>query len=262
MLSGLLTEHTEHKASNKPPLVWLTGWGIAETFLKALIPTYYPRYHHHFLMYPHLGTIHNTDTAHQQLQTSVEQLMKQAPPKALWAGWSLGGLYALMATKLYPKRVLGVLCFASSPCFVKHSHWSFGLETTAMKALHDKLLVDTHKAWHEFIKLMTLGHSKQRPLIRLLEQYPRYQEAAFERELNLLRYADLRPLLKDLKTPTEYILGEQDALLPHTQAELLPTLGEHVKIQTVRSIGHLPFLQQPTPLSSWMPKGIDKLSNV
>ncbi len=56
-----------------------------------------------------------------------------ATPRALWLGWSLGGLVALRAALDYPANVRGLVMIASSPRFVSAPDWPHGVAADCVR---------------------------------------------------------------------------------------------------------------------------------
>lgn len=52
-----------------------------------------------------------------------EAVLQQAPDKAIWLGWSLGGLVASQIALTHPERVQALVTVASSPCFSARDEW-------------------------------------------------------------------------------------------------------------------------------------------
>ena len=48
------------------------------------------------------------------LEEMAERVLKQAPEKAIWLGWSLGGLVASQVALTHPERVQTLVTVASS----------------------------------------------------------------------------------------------------------------------------------------------------
>ena len=57
------------------------------------------------------------------LADMAEVVLRQAPDKAIWLGWSLGGLVASQIALTHPERVLALVTVASSPCFSARDEW-------------------------------------------------------------------------------------------------------------------------------------------
>ncbi len=57
------------------------------------------------------------------LADMAEAVLQQAPDKAIWLGWSLGGLVASQIVLTHPERVQALVTVASSPCFSARDEW-------------------------------------------------------------------------------------------------------------------------------------------
>ncbi len=93
------------------PIVLLHGWGVNSAVFTPL--------HHtlkdHQLLLVDLPGFGDSPAIEGGLDAWVDHLMAQLPERAIWAGWSLGGLVATRAAQRYPERINALLTIASSP---------------------------------------------------------------------------------------------------------------------------------------------------
>lgn len=60
--------------------------------------------------------------------------------------------------------------------------------------------------------------------------------------LAILKHADLRMVLADIKVPVCFILGAHDTLVPMAVGENLLQLNSAIKLNIIDKAGHVPFL--------------------
>src|SRR5512139_2145202 len=100
-----------------PALVMIHGWAMHSGIFAPLVE----RLDAHFTLYlvdlPGHGR-NRDDATPLQLGTLAEVIAAHTP-RALWLGWSLGGLVALHAAQTQPERVRGLAMLCASPRFVR-----------------------------------------------------------------------------------------------------------------------------------------------
>ena len=78
-------------------------------------------------------------------------------PRALWVGWSLGGLVALHAALDHANRVRGLVMIASSPRFVAAPDWPHGVQLEIFEQFDAGLRSDYRGTIERFLALEALG---------------------------------------------------------------------------------------------------------
>lgn len=175
--------------------------------------------------------------------------LDQAPERAVWLGWSLGGLVALAAALTAPKRVAGVILMTATPRFVQAEDWRCAMPESTLDQFHAGLLADPSGTLGRFLALQVRGsdHAREtlRELRRELAAHPVPDPAALALGLELLRDCDLRGPLPDLRPPSLWIFGSHDALVPPTVAERIALLLPGASTAVIAGAAHAPFLSHP-----------------
>ena len=183
-----------------------------------------------------------------ELATVVDNLAKQIPEKAIWLGWSLGGLISLAFAERYPQRVTKLILLAATPCFVKNNDWSCAMDASIFNTFADNLDENQAETLQRFLLLQARGSQHSRDTIRQLSQQLAIENppepAALQAGLQLLINSDMRLQLADLLCPVTMILGERDTLIPSDVLAESKQLNSKISSHLLAGAGHAPFIAQ------------------
>lgn len=177
------------------------------------------------------------------LDDICQQILTAAPKKAIWLGWSMGGLIATQIAAKHPERVEKLILVANSPCFVEKENWP-GIKNHIFQEFKNSLALDPPQALNRFLLLQLAPKNPREQLsqltnILLQKEFPSI--STLQNGLNLLSNYDLRSELANMKTPTLSILGEYDKLVPSKISSLLNTYLPQMQITVIPESGHIPF---------------------
>ena len=171
-------------------------------------------------------------------------VLEAAPERALWAGWSLGGLILQQARLGAPERLAAGLGIATTPCFVQRQNWPHGIDPGVLRAFAAELEEDPARTLRRFLALQVQGAEDARvtlaELRREFDARPAPHPRALETGLALLLETDLRSRLEDDGPPLHWLLGERDTLVPASLAGVLPG-----PVELLPGAAHAPFLSHP-----------------
>ncbi|MBB1125080.1 pimeloyl-ACP methyl ester esterase BioH [Thiospirillum jenense] len=175
--------------------------------------------------------------------------LSRAPERAIWLGWSLGGLVAQQAAVQAPERVAALILVTSSACFVQQPDWPAAIPVHILERFHAALVADPAVTLDQFLALQVLNSNAARDTLRhlrsALADSPAPAAAALATGLNLLRNSDLRPHLRQLRQPTLWLLGERDTLVPARVAADLAHWMPASHQRVIAGSGHAPWLSHP-----------------
>ncbi len=170
-------------------------------------------------------------------------LLAGAPERAVWCGWSLGGLIALWVAAHCPGRVLALCQIATSPCFVARPGRDAGIAPALLADLRARVAADPAAGVARFLALASRGEADARGALRRLRASHRAGPApdprALAAGLELLAHADLYPELAALRVPSLWLFGSGDAIVPARSAAMVAAAGE---ARVIEDAGHAPFL--------------------
>lgn len=226
-----------------PDLVLIHGWAMHSGIFAPLTPLLTEHFRVHLIDLPGHGFSRN-DRDGIDLSAWAARVL-DIVPRALWIGWSLGGLVALQAALQRPAAVRGLVEIAASPRFVSAPDWPHGVEATVFEQFGTGLQTNFHYAIERFLALETLGSVNAQAELRDLKTrvFERGEPSmpVLEQGLRMLESADLRAGLSELAMPSLWIAGRRDRLVPSMAMQWASrqSIGsEFVEI----SSGHAPFI--------------------
>ncbi len=174
----------------------------------------------------------------------VAMALIEKVPRAVWIGWSLGGLIAFNAALQSPDRVRGVVEMASSPRFLVATDWP-GVDVAMFTQFETGLRNDYRAVVERFLALETLGSPDPKTELRELRTrvFERGDPAleALTTGLRWLETADMRAQLQHLALPSLWIAGRRDRLVPPEAMRRAANLSSDGRFIEVPS-GHAPFV--------------------
>ncbi len=232
----------------KQPLALLHGWGMNNGIWSQLLPALEAHYDPIPISLPgHDGQPLKPIKA--ELSTWAAAVLEQAPDRAIWLGWSLGGMVACQAALDAPERVAALICVAASPRFVRDDDWPAAMDPRVLDGFAQALSEDQHGALNRFLALQVRGEDGPRDRLRQLKRslaaHPKATPQALRDGLRLLAEGDLRPRLGQLPPPSLWLFGERDTLVPPRAAEQVRERLPAARCQVLPRAAHAPFLSHP-----------------
>ena len=227
-----------------PDLVLLHGWAMHSGVFAALAEALSPWFTLHLVDLPGHG--HSRDSPLPLALEPVVEALVARVPNALWAGWSLGGLFALHAAATRPQAVAGLAMLCASPRFVRGEDWPLGMSPEIFRGFAIGLRGDYRATLDRFIALEAFGSNDARSEMRLLrdEVFSRGEPAAhvLADGLGLLEGSDLRATLPSLSMPTLWLAGRRDRLVDPRAMQAAAERVPRADVVVVEHAGHAPFL--------------------
>lgn len=233
-------------------LVLLHGWGMNAGVWSGLHPDLTAALAAGWPMVPIELPGHGEmpwDPAEADLDAWADACLAQAPPRAAWLGWSLGGLVALAAALRAPQRVSGLILMTATPRFLRAPDWSAAMAGDTLEQFHSGLLAEPAATLDRFLALQVRGSDAARETLRTLRRElaarPAPDPRALALGLDLLRDGDLRPRLAELSCPSLWLFGSHDTLVPAVVAPAVAALVPAARVRVIRGAAHAPFLSHP-----------------
>lgn len=236
--------HIEVQGSG-PELVLIHGWGMHAGIFAALTEKLAMHFRVHRVDLPGHG--YSRDETRLDAGDCARRIAA-ATPRALWIGWSLGGLVALCAALAHPARVRGLVALAASPRFVRAEGWPYGIAASVFAEFDAELRSHYRHAIERFLALETMGSPRAQSDLRELKKIvfargePR--ASALADGLRALDVSDLRADLARLSMPSLWIAGRRDRLVPPGAMRWAAAHSPRGRYLEFNS-GHAPFLDHP-----------------
>ncbi|MUK49074.1 pimeloyl-ACP methyl ester esterase BioH [Aliivibrio fischeri] len=232
--------HTEGKGSD---LVLIHGWGMNGAVWQTTSEKLSQHYRVHTVDLSGYG--HSAELGSADFDEMVKQVLAQAPKKAAWLGWSLGGLIATKAALTSPERVSQLITVASSPRFSAEKGWR-GIKPLVLSQFTEQLKTDFTLTVERFMALQAMGSPNAKQDIKLVKKAvfsrPMPDQQALATGLMILADIDLREAVSQLSMPVCRMYGRLDGLVPikvaHDMDELMPNSAKIVFEQA----SHAPFI--------------------
>lgn len=224
-------------------LVLIHGWAMHNGIFAPLTDRLATRFRMHLVDLPGHG--HNRGNTRFDV-TDCARRIAAATPRAIWVGWSLGGLVALRAALAQADHVRGLAMIASSPRFVSTPDWPHGVPATVFAEFATELDARYRHAIERFLALETMGSAHAQADLRDLKRrvFERGDPAptALADGLAALDACDMRVALAHLTMPSLWIAGRRDRLVPPGAMKWAADHAHAARYLELNS-GHAPFLE-------------------
>jgi pimeloyl-[acyl-carrier protein] methyl ester esterase len=226
-----------------PDLVLIHGWAMHGGIFAPLTDILRTSFTLHLVDLPGHG-FSRDDTMELDPQRCADALIDKVP-RAIWIGWSLGGLVSLSAALSHPERLRGIVEIAASPRFLEAPDWPHGVSQSTFEQFEQGLVDDYRMVVERFLALEVLGSpDAQTQLRRLrLRTFERGDPAidALKQGMQILEHADMRSSMARLAIPNLWIAGRRDRLVPSAamqwSAQQNP-MGQFLELPSA----HAPFI--------------------
>ncbi|WP_375752175.1 pimeloyl-ACP methyl ester esterase BioH [Vibrio sp. HN007] len=226
-------------------VVLVHGWGMNGAVWTQTAEVLSQNFRVHIVDLPGYG--HSADLHAIDLEDIATQVLKDAPEKAIWIGWSLGGLVATQVALNHPERVSKLITVASSPKFAADKPWK-GIQPKVLSAFTQQLVEDFQVTIERFMALQAMGSPTARQDVKALKKAvlsrPSPNPDSLLVGLGLLADVDFRTQLKNLTMPFYRLYGRLDGLVPVKVAEDLQEYTENSEYFTFNSSSHAPFMTE------------------
>ncbi len=228
------------------PLILLHGWGFNGDIWDQVATQLAEHWRVYQIDLPGHG---RSPMCQYTLPTLTETLAANLPKKAVWIGWSLGGLLAMAMARWQPESVQTLGLVSTSPRFVRADDWPHAMSSAVLKQFADQLQRDTLGTLQRFLALQVKGSETARQQLRTLKAWlkktPLPQSPALSASLQLLQETDLRPELSQIACSAFLCLGRRDTLVPAGVGEDCQRWWPGLRTDYIESAAHVPFLSHP-----------------
>ena len=228
------------------PLVLLPGWSFDRRIWQDLIESLQRVIPVITLNLPGFGD--NRWASWSGVEDLCEKILQTMPPRAIYMGWSLGGMLATKIAVTFPERVAGIITLATNISFVERNHWPHGMAISDFRNFHKGIAKAPEQTLKRFHLLISQGDQLHRQQFRWLQTVAAKTED-YEHllpMLSLLADIDNREDIHKLSIPGLHIFGESDRLVPASVIQKLSGLATYhnhnqQQLHLLKSTGHLVF---------------------
>ncbi len=200
---------------------------------------------------PHARPVHCDYSDASTIDQMVGAILKQAPEKSHLIGFSLGGYLGCLAALKEPKRFACVTAIATSPAGLTEN------EKNLRRRNVDVLKNHPYKGLSKR-RLRQLLHPNQLDNQELIDTILHMEKELGKHVLmrQLLAPINRRDISKELlqlTLPIQFIMAEDDLLVPVDPAKKLSELSPYITLHSVSGSGHMIPLEAPEKLASLLP---------
>jgi pimeloyl-[acyl-carrier protein] methyl ester esterase len=171
--------------------------------------------------------------------------LKELPwAETVLVGWSLGGMLLLEALSREPLTPAGLVLVATPASFCQRPDHPWGQPRAVVRSLRRTVRGDSPRALIDFATRCLAPTEANFQEELLTEFQPRQNGADLTAGLDYLLNTDLRPNLSRIRVGALIIQGDQDAIVPPAQAEVLRQFLKDSQMVELSDAGHAPFITQ------------------
>ena len=204
--------------NNAPELVFIHGWGMSSIVWQQWLSVIRPHCNVTMIDLPGFGFSEPSTTV--DLDILVNAIVEKAPKKAIYLGYSLGGMLAVKVANKFPERVSALITFASNVRFVANESWPYAMESDVFESFYTTTKAHSEKAIKRFAGLQVSGASNEKKLLKRIraKQEDNNKQALID-TLTLLSEIDNTEAIQGLSLPTLFVFAENDQLVPVLAAQ-------------------------------------------
>ncbi|MBS0571062.1 MAG: pimeloyl-ACP methyl ester esterase BioH [Proteobacteria bacterium] len=233
-----------------PDLVLIHGWAMHGGIFEPLTQPLREHFRLHVVDLPGHGYSRD-DATRLDPETCAHHLLGRLP-RAIWLGWSFGGLVSLHAALAQRDAVRGIVQIATSPRFVDAPDWPHGVPLDIFAQFDAGLRRDYRATIERFLALEAMGSDHAQAELRDLRTrvFARGEPslAALAQGMRVLETADVRAHMSELAMPSLWIAGRRDRLVPAAAMRWAAQQNPHAGYLEIAS-GHAPFFAHATQVA-------------
>lgn len=197
--------------NGKINLILIHGWAFDSNVWIYIIQNLYKYFKIYLIDLPGYGI--NSNITVNNIEDIIRILKYNCPNNSIWIGWSLGGLIVNKIANKFPKKILGIINIASSPCFIKKISWP-GNSKKIFYNIYKNMKNNYFKTIKNFLEIQML-YKKNNFLKKKLLNHSQPKNKSIKIGLKIILEEDFRKFNYYTSIPILYILGEYDSIIPN-----------------------------------------------
>lgn len=188
----------------------------------------------------------------RELADMAQRLLRQAPPRFVLAGHSMGARVAVEVLRAAPERVAGLALLDTG--FQARAPGETGEQETRKR--HALLAIAREQGVRAMAAEWVQGmvHPQRLSDTALVDgivaMFARKSADVFEAQINaLLQRPDASDVLRAVRVPALVLCGRQDSWAPVSQHEALHRLIGHGELALIDDAGHMAPMERPGPVA-------------
>lgn len=231
-------------------LVFLHGWGVNSRIWRQQAKYFSERYRVTAIDLPGHGQSGWQPVDLDGIAGEMLVLFDEIGVSRMYAvGSSFGGIVALKLIERDPQRITKLTLAGSQPRFCAAEDYPFGLEEGRIHKLAGQLEAEYPAMVHIFFRSLFTKHERGTRRYRWIQTFRKAdsvpQKNALLHTLDILRRADVRPVLEGLKIPVQFINGTEDYICRREIYEYYRRVLPQARFDWFEKCGHFPFLIYP-----------------
>lgn len=230
-----------------PDLVLLHGWAMHSDIWDGVRDQLAGHFRLHLVDLPGHGGSASCETA--TLQCMVEKVAEVLPDNCTICGWSLGGQVSIELALQLPLRVKKLILVSTTPCFINHRDWQWGMDEEMLQLFIKNLKRDYVTTLDRFLSLQVKGSIDTTVVLAKLKASFSHDrelnETSLQAGLQILLTTDLRNKIEEISQPVVLIHGENDIITHPSAARWMHQKLPSSELLMLSNCGHAPFLSHP-----------------
>ena len=237
-----------------PTIFCLHGWASSAQVFKPLADLFAEHFHIVAVDLPGFGEspIGDVNTDYE-LDNLMQSILDVAPEKAIWLGWSLGGMLAMQAAARAPQRVEKVLTLCSNAKFLATKQWKNAVPSPLYNGFMQEI-DDVKTTLRRFAALTVVGEQQgMLQSLKWLQQNTQSQSTSsdvLKASLELLALIDNRKLYPLISQPCLHMLATDDAIVPNKVSQDFNNLNPMHMTSFVPNGSHASLVTQPQSVAN------------
>lgn len=230
-------------------IVLLHGWSCDSRHMQPLVDHLAQHYTVYNFDLPGMGQSDWQDSI-TTVDDMTDLLLPLLPEKAIYIGWSFGGLAATSIANRFPEKVERLIGITTTPKFIEDDNWPSVPKPGFSAAFEEMKNVgygDFFKGMYdvEFASLAEKPESYYKLINMLKEVENTINLDILLKGVNICDETDYRPHFQNLTCPIDLILGYDDGSVPHQSYEAIKNLNANAQLHIIEQAQHLPFWTHP-----------------